>query len=281
MSNIGVVDIGSNTVRVVVYAGGEIVYNKAALSQIFAYTRDGKFLPEGTKWLAETITALCTAAPDCGKISAYATSAFRDLENRAEVAAEVERLTGIPVAVLSERDEAMCDFLALKSIGAADGTGIDLGGGSCQIVEFAGGELDSYVSLPIGCNRLAAGYVSGEMPRNEELLRIAAAVGDKISGFKNTEVLYAMGGTSKLALKVRKELSGIDSDDITPEELWEITRLSRTAEGFAAVRKAARERSKTAVVGFAIIAAIAEKLGAARISVCRASSREGFLLLKK
>lgn len=281
MNNVGVVDIGSNTVRAVVYSDGEIVYNKAALSRIFAYTRNGEFLSEGTKWLAETITALCAEAPACDKIRAYATSAFRDLKNRDEVAKEIEKITGIEVSILSECDEAMCDFLALKSIGVGSGTGVDLGGGSCQLVEFSDGELGSFVSLPIGCNRLAASYVRGEMPLESELLSIAELVKKEICGFKNADELYVLGGTSRLATKVRNELSGVDSSSITPEELWEIIRLSRTERGFAAVRRAARERSCSAVVGFAIIAAVAEKLGAKNIRVCKTSSREGFLLLKK
>lgn len=281
MNRVGVVDIGSNTIRAVVYENGEVIYNRAVLSRIFEFTDNGNFAEDGSLWLCGAINALCAAAPECETFYAYATSAFRDLKNGAEVAQAVLEATGTELCVLSEADEAMCDILALSDFGVTDGTGIDLGGGSCQIFEISGGKPGKFASLAIGCNRLCKQFVAGEMPTKDEIERLTAFAADKINGFKSVDTLCVLGGTSRLALKIRESLSGVRGTEISPSELWEIVGVSDTEKGISAIRAAAKERSGSATVGIAVIAALADKLGAKSVRVCKTSSREGFLIMKK
>lgn len=281
MNRVGVVDIGSNTIRAVVYEKGEVIYNRAVLSRIFEFTDNGSFTEEGGLWLCGAINALRASAPECETFYAYATSAFRDLKNGADVAAAVREATGTELCVLSEAEEAMCDIFALADFGVTNGTGIDLGGGSCQIFEISDGKPGKFASLAIGCNRLCKRFVAGEMPTKDEIKEIAAFVTDKVNGFKSVDTLCVLGGTSRLALKIRESLNGIRGTEITPSELCEIVGASDTERGLSAIRAAAKERSGSATVGIAVIAALADKLGAKTVRVCKTSSREGFLIMKK
>ncbi len=146
-----VVDIGSNSIRTMTAERAESGFGfscKAVYTTRLAEGLDKTGLLSQAAMRA-TLAVLADAAAlgraNGAALFAYATSAVRDAANRADFLLRAESALGVPVRVLSGREEARYAYL-----GATAGTGalIDIGGGSAQIVTETNAE-----SFPIGCVR--------------------------------------------------------------------------------------------------------------------------------
>jgi exopolyphosphatase/guanosine-5'-triphosphate,3'-diphosphate pyrophosphatase len=165
-----VLDIGSNTMRVVVFdISGESVktiFGKGMKSVIFENTQNGKLTEIGMAALSKAISDMCAMTEQFGcDYHAFATSAFRDLSNQQEVIDFIYKQNGIKIRVLSGEEEAECDYLGMRrETGAVRGLGVDLGGGSCQVITFDESGMTAAASLKLGTVRLKNTFVAGNIP---------------------------------------------------------------------------------------------------------------------
>jgi exopolyphosphatase / guanosine-5'-triphosphate,3'-diphosphate pyrophosphatase len=157
------IDIGSNSVRLVVYEGPRrapnIIFNEkllAGLGRDLAAT--GRIADESIKVAAKALARfqrLCEEM-QVASIRCVATAAVRDAENGADLIAKASRI-GLTVEILSGNEEAR--FAALGILSAfpdADGLVGDLGGGSLELAEVKDGNVVRCLSLPLGVLRVAA-----------------------------------------------------------------------------------------------------------------------------
>lgn len=281
-----VLDIGSNTIRAVVFEiiGGNFdkVYNKGIKSMLFDYTADGKLTQPGMDGLSAVISELCSLTADYGcSYHAFATSAFRDLINQQEVIDYISDKNGIKIHVFSGDEEAECDYLGIcGEIGAVNGIGIDLGGGSCQLLSFSEKGLTKALSLPLGTSRLKRRFVSGSLPTGEEGQRIYDYVLKEIASFAKADnsSMFAMGGSARAALAVKRTLcADMHADCISSEELGEFVEFSKTAGGEAFLKSVVKNRYDTVVVGMIIMSAIADYAGADYIKILDCGVRDGYV----
>lgn len=159
-----VVDLGSNSVRLVIYEGElrnpvQIFNEKAVLRLAKGITNTGR-LQEDALAQAETVLYRYTniaKAMGAGPVEVLATSAVRDAENgRDFVKSLTNRLPDIRVSVLSGEEEATLSAEGvLCGIPAANGILADLGGGSLELVELNAGSVGKAATLPVGVIRLA------------------------------------------------------------------------------------------------------------------------------
>ncbi len=224
MRKMGIIDIGTNTIRCVCYdiindinPFDELVFS----SEILNYTKDGKMCLEGILWLDEIIKKAMEFfdSKNITDVHAFATSAMRDVENFFEVSSFVEKR--VKIELLSEEEEAQCDFCALEYVlgNKCSGVGIDLGGGSMQALAFRDGELSFSKSFPIGVKRLYNKF--GEFKKENEksvLEYIKNIVGD----VPKDNFLYVMGGTGKKIGKILGSneflISELDNDALFCEK---------------------------------------------------------------
>ncbi len=165
-----VIDIGSNTVRLVVYSGPRRAPNvwlnekvTAQLGRDLATT--GKIPKEAQELALSGLTRFAAILDDLGvaDVATVATAAARDASNGAQFIAKVRKL-GLDPRVLSGVEEATA--AAFGVIGAFPGTkGIvaDLGGGSLELVAIENGTCHDGISLPLGTLRLPALQAGGEV----------------------------------------------------------------------------------------------------------------------
>jgi exopolyphosphatase/guanosine-5'-triphosphate,3'-diphosphate pyrophosphatase len=208
VTRVGIVDLGSNTVRLVVYACEE-EKSYRLVDQI----REPIRLAEGAAAAGRlSEAAMERALTALGLISDYihdmhladvkvvATSAARDVANGAEFIDSVRDL-GLEVDVLDGEQEAEYGVLAVANgFSFDDAWVVDLGGGSAQVSRmdhrtFAGG--DAY---PLGAVRLTELYLSTDPPAADEVERLRAAVkeqlADVVAGIRDKpDPLVAIGGT--------------------------------------------------------------------------------------
>jgi exopolyphosphatase/guanosine-5'-triphosphate,3'-diphosphate pyrophosphatase len=204
------IDIGSNTTRVLVAEPQE--GQLRTVMEQRAYTRIGKDAKRGGDITAEKIAEVAEVvatqvrlAEELGAeaIRTVATAAIRESTNRDEVAAEIGRVAGVSVKVLSDEEEGRLAFIgATKTLGhPVDGeiAVVDVGGGSSEIVSgtVAGGVSDVR-SFKIGSGSLAEDHLVNDPPSASEIRSLRDAIGDF---FEDIEVpqpdqAVAVGGSA-------------------------------------------------------------------------------------
>ena len=179
-----IIDIGSNTIRMAVYQiEGDtftMLMKRKHTAGLAGCLDDGRLTREGVDLTIKILGGFVDLidALGIGRVHAFATAALRTATNRAAVLAEIERRTGIRIRVLSGAEEAAYAFRgAAASIPYADGIMADIGGGSTEIVSFAGGTMQERWSLPLGSLALLRrAHVTGLFPTPAECAAIEADV---------------------------------------------------------------------------------------------------------
>lgn len=192
-----VIDIGSNTVRLVIYAGPlrapVVLWNEKVAPQLGrALTATGA-IPEDA--MEEALAALARyrhIVEDLGieQIDAVATAAARDASNGAEFLDRARR-AGLAVTLLEGAEEARLSALgAIAAFPRTRGTVADLGGGSLELVAVADGSCRDGVSLPLGTLRLP-----GLREKQDFSRRIAKMVEKARWSGPEPGPIYMIGGT--------------------------------------------------------------------------------------
>ncbi|GLR65607.1 exopolyphosphatase [Acidocella aquatica] len=164
LSRRAVVDLGSNSVRLVIYEGEarnpvQIFNEKAVIRLAKGMTKTGR-LDEAALEQTGTVLrryAAIARAMGASPFDVLATSAVRDAENGAEfVKLMTRRLPDMRINVLSgEQEAALSAEGVLCGIPGADGVLADLGGGSLELVRLESGRVGQAATIPVGVIRLA------------------------------------------------------------------------------------------------------------------------------
>lgn len=205
---IGVVDIGSNTVRLVVYDLPNrlpipIFNEKSQCALGLGLGQSGRLNPKGT---AEALRSLVrfvklAKAMEVEHLELVGTAAVRDASDGGEFVRRIEAQCGMPVHVLSGAEEARLAAVGLiNGVPRADGVLGDLGGGSLDLVSLKQGEVGTYATLPLGHLRLRE-RAEGNLERAR-----AVVAGDLATvgwlGETNGRRLYAIGGSWRALARI-------------------------------------------------------------------------------
>jgi exopolyphosphatase/guanosine-5'-triphosphate,3'-diphosphate pyrophosphatase len=172
---LGVLDVGSNTVHLLVvdaYHGAHpwpAYSEKSELRLAEKIGTDGKLTKAGAESLIEAVARARDAAAkhETEDLLAFATSAVRDATNSAAVLRRVREETGVDLQVLSGEAEAIMTFLAVRRwFGWSAGRilVLDIGGGSLELATGIDEEPDAALSLPLGAGRLTREWLHGDPP---------------------------------------------------------------------------------------------------------------------
>ena len=208
VDRIGIVDIGSNTVRLVVYDAPTrlpipIFNEKAQCALGSGIAKTGKLNPKGVTEALRSLARFVglARAMDVKHLEMVATAAVRGASDGNDFVELAERACGVPVHVLSGAEEARLAAVGVRhSVPNADGVMGDLGGGSLDLVSLNEGEIVSFATLPLGHIRLfeASG---GDRAKAREILATELAnvpwLGD-MSG----RTLYAVGGSWRALARI-------------------------------------------------------------------------------
>ncbi|MBS7298368.1 MAG: hypothetical protein KIG65_04740 [Eubacteriales bacterium] len=267
-----VIDIGTNTIRAVVYDEDmNEMFSQGVVSKLLDYTADGVLTVAGVIWLSNVVGTLSVMAEQFAvKPRAFATSAFRELKNADEVVAYIKDYTGTEITVLSGEEETECDFMSLQRL-AKNGVGIDLGGGSCQVIAFDTSEFSGN-SYPVGVKRIKNKFVSGILPNRTEMQNIYKYIKQEITINFKSDVLYIFGGTARAIEKLG------DKDVISIDDLDRLIALAFDENAENILRQKVKSRVDTVIVGAVIFRAIADAVGVKELKVVNCSVRDGFVL---
>ncbi len=198
---VGIVDIGSNTVRLVVYETHTklpipIFNEKVQCALAREMGKTGRLNPRGIDGALRSLARFSrlAAAMEVTRLELVATAAVREASDGVAFVEQVEAATGHPVHVLSGAEEARLAAVGLlNGVPDADGVLGDLGGGSLDLVGLDGGRIGNFATFPVGHLRLAED--AGWNRQKARLLIDSALEGLPWLAGMSGRSLYAVGGS--------------------------------------------------------------------------------------
>lgn len=226
--NVGVIDIGSNTIKLLVANEAGAVFKD--VYEVRLFSKD-KFIEDAVLATAvEAVDNLVEAAKQfrCTKIEVVATSAIREAENREAVVAAINKQIGQAVTILSGEDEARLIAEGIMNDPTISDTkeflAVDIGGGSLECIYCVDGMIKKAVSLPLGAVRVMNQFVKDvNLPLDVEtqlaIKHHVYAELEKASIVISPETLIVAGGG---AISVAKLILGGEEREITLEDLTKL-----------------------------------------------------------
>lgn len=281
---IGLIDIGSNSVRLMLWADGNTLYKKIKTTRLGDGLNFSPYLKtEACGRTAEAVAAFAKEAKDNGAdgVYAFATAAVRSCKNPEVFLNRVKALCGICVDVVSGQTEAA--LAASGALGGSDGGIIDVGGASTEVTVRLSGETVYFKSVDIGTVRIldAAG---------RDIEKIDQFIGTKISEYGDNDFssvkFYAVGGTASRLGAIKNNLLSYDPAIIggTVLSRTEICALAErlTATTVDEIRRTTVCGNSADVIGggAALMAAVMDKLKIDSVTVSESDNLEGYLNLK-
>ncbi len=201
-----VVDIGSNSVRLMVWADGKTLYKRVKTTRLGEGLALSPHLREGAmERTAQAVAEFCAEGRALGaECRAFATAAVRTAMNGGDFCARVKALCGVAADVVSGDEEALLGLSG--ALGERDGGIVDIGGASTEVCVRRGGELSFRVSLPVGAVRLFD--LCGE-----DRALLSGEIFPLVSGLPSLkgEKIYAVGGTASTLASVLLGLEEYDA----------------------------------------------------------------------
>lgn len=278
---IAVIDIGSNSVRLMLWADGKTLYKKLKSTRLGeGLSLAPRLLPQACERTVRAVAEfkLMAEADGAEKVYAFATAAVRSAENSELFTEKVSDMCGLKVDVISGEREAQIGLSG--ALGSSDGGIIDVGGASTEVTVRQGGKVVFAQSVNVGTVRIldAAG-------RNLE--NIDRFVGGKIKEFEQRDFsgikIFGVGGTASRLAAVKHGLKVYDAGIIDG------TSLSQTEVRAFAVRfsqmspeeiRATTLLTKSADLiggGAALLAAVMERFKISSITVSESDNLEGYV----
>ncbi|MFN7251236.1 MAG: exopolyphosphatase [Anaerobacillus sp.] len=239
--NIALIDIGSNSIRLVIFQLDTSGYYKEILNQKVVarlsshINESGNLTDKGISVLLNSLQKFqeITRTYELKKVKCLATAAIRQAKNQCEILATVTEATNFEIQVLSGYEEAFFGYLAVtNSTSIEDGVTIDIGGGSTEITLFKDRVLLNYHSFPFGAISLKQRFIKNETPTIDELTKLRIFLQNQFQSLPwLNEVgmpIVGIGGSSRnLSLihqrKTAYPLSGLHQYEMSYEAIKEIT----------------------------------------------------------
>ncbi|WP_216210757.1 Ppx/GppA phosphatase family protein [Amycolatopsis aidingensis] len=188
---LGVLDVGSNTVHLLVVDAHRGAHptpmhsEKTVLRLAEQITADGELSKRGAEELVHAVESARAAAArlGCEDVLAFATSAVREAKNVSTVLRKVAEETGVELQVLTGEDEARLTFLAVRrwyGWSAGQLLVLDIGGGSLEVAIGMDEAPELAASLPLGAGRITRTRFAHDPPRRSELVSTTAWLEDQL-----------------------------------------------------------------------------------------------------
>jgi len=291
-----VIDIGSNSGRVVVYQTHAQGYlrilasSRASLRLVRELDSTQRLSGDAEGRALDALRDFKAIALGAGasRVVALATSAVRDASNGRAFIRRVRSELGLPVRILSGDEEARYGFLgAVRGVPVSTGVLFDLGGGSLQLSRFRSRRLLRTWSLPLGALRMSDAFLRSDPPSRSEQRRLKDHVRGRLEragmrALARGEEVIGTGGTVRNLARIdgrarHYPLSQLHGYVLTRSALDDVAHLlaSRRLKKRASIQGLNDDRGDSIVGGSLVIQTLMELLDARRMWVSGQGVREG------
>lgn len=294
MEKYGVVDIGSNTVRLEVYDVNDqyvqLFFKKKEFLGLANYVEKHGLSEEGVRKTIEVLRDYISISNllDTKELFIFATAAIRNVKNSKEVINTIEKEINHHIDLISGEKEAELGFKVVSNrFGLDTAVNIDIGGGSTELSVYENGTFIISKSFPDGSLSLYREYVCGILPTESEI----KVMKDKIRNYIKTEKISdkprkkvcGVGGTMRLVNRIVAHYYEEDNDDIiNVKRLNKIYKklLDYDRDLIKLILRIAPERIHTVIPGMIILTELCNHLSVKAILVSNSGVREGYLVSK-
>lgn len=286
---VAIIDIGSNSIRLVVYQGSArlpaTLFNEKVMAGLGrSLGRTGAIDKDSLAMARGALARFASLAREMqvSELRTVATAAVREASNGHQLIAAAAAL-GLKVELLSGEEEATAAGLGvLSGIPDADGVVGDLGGGSLELVRVVAGTVTDRVSFPLGVLRLAAIRAEGKGALDRRVRRLIADAG--WTGRGRDLPFYLVGGSWRSLARLDVHMSGYPLPVLHqyPIAVEQVARLGRTLNQVAksrlrAIPNISGGRASTLRDATALLSSVLKHLGSSETIVSAFGLREGLL----
>ena len=223
---VGVVDIGSNSVKLLVLDGNDVVHRDSVVTRLGSgVNATGNLSDDSIAATRTRFSEIRTLLDHHGVTSAWAvaTAAVRNAANSASFVEMARNTLGFDVAIIDGVTEGSLSFLgAQRNLSLPPGSGpvtvVDIGGGSTEFAVGNPGETPRVISIPYGARNLTEKILRHDPPRPEELTNAIGAVIDEVDDvlreipeLESCERLVGVAGTVVTIAMVELGLHSYDA----------------------------------------------------------------------
>ncbi|VBB06914.1 ppx/gppa phosphatase [Lucifera butyrica] len=298
MQRIAIIDLGSNSARLIVMH----IYENGAYNLIY-HQKEGVRLSEGTtgentlrpEAISRAISALKTFSHMCSllkvdKVLAVATAAVRNATNGQEFVKLALEQTGIPLRIVSGEEEAKLGFIGvINSVDINDALLFDLGGGSTELTLIRNRRIEQSVSLPFGAVNLTEKFSTQDKVSENQLTELKIFINQKLDAYpwlKDIGLpIIGIGGTARNIAKMDQRRKNYPFPKLhnyrlgvySLEDLWKsIVRTSVNQRG--KIPGLSSERADLIVAGTTIVKCLFDATRSPNLIISGCGIREGLFL---
>lgn len=232
-----IIDIGSNTIRLVVYEYNHLeglreLGNFKTVARLRTYIQpNGEMSEQGIQLLVNTLKTFKEIMNDFDvmDIKITATAAIRQAKNNRMIIRHIEKETALKIELLTEEEEAYFGFLAVAhTMDTPSAVTIDIGGGSTEITLFENKKIIKAFSFPFGTVSLKQKFVSGDIMNAEEKKMLRQFVMDQFQQLNWIQQIglpvIGIGGSARNVAQIHQQLinypiSGVHQYELKGAEL--------------------------------------------------------------
>ena len=295
-----VIDIGSNTIRLVIYKknhSGSLkeAENIKTVARLRHYlNEENVLLPEGVELLIDILKGFKEIIQyhQISNIFCVATASIRQSKNQQDIVKLVKEQTGFDIQVFSEKEEAFFGFYAVSHTTPIDtGITIDMGGGSTEITYFKNRELQHFHSFPFGVVSLKEQFMKNDRMTDAErksLSEFLLSSLEQLPWLKNLQVpVVAIGGSARNIAQIDQNLkkypiAGIHQYVMSYEDLQQIQNYLEklTVEQLEKVEGLSKDRADIIVPSLEMFVKLCEYSQSYSFMFSRKGLRDGISIKK-
>ena len=288
---LGVIDIGSNSVRLVIYEGATRaatpVFNEKILCGLGrSVATTGRLGKEGVERALAALARFHGIARvlNVKNMRAIATAAVRDAADGPEFIAAAERATGVKIEILSGEKEAQLAAFGIR-MGFVDPDGVagDLGGGSLELIDITKDTLNGAATLPLGGLRLID-------TTGDKLDKAAVLIDEQLARLPwlqkgRGRPFYAVGGTWRALAKLLmaqsnyplRVMQGYSVPAAQAVALCESIRRAKKVSDIPFISEIAKARREVVPYGALVLEKLLRAMGSSHVVFSVFGIREGLL----
>lgn len=289
LSRVGVVDVGSNSIRMVVFDGAArspaYFYNEKVMAGLGARMAEtGRLNPEGVERGLAALRRFAALARGMGidPLTCVATAAIREAEDGPDFKARAERETGMRMHVIDGEEEARLSAQGVL-LGWPDARGLvcDIGGNSMELAEVADGRIGRRVSSQLGPFRLQQ-VSGGKDGLRKHVRKVMSGLAEAMG--TDHERIYLVGGSWRAIARLDMERTGypmtvLHEYRMTPEAVADTVKWINANDPSDLRGSAGLSSSRMELVPLAsgVLTQLVETFRPAELAVSSYGIREGLL----
>lgn len=288
-----VIDIGSNTIRLQIYAVDEnnnidSLLNKKAVAGLSSYVEDGLMTKKGADKLVNVLNKFIYIVDHLKIESLYlfATAALRNAKNSKQILAYVEEKVGKKIELISGEEEARLGYLGIREeYNISNGYIVDIGGGSVEISLVEDNKVVYATSLKNGALSYYKNYSNDILLNKKAATNIKKAIRmdlekNKVKRFNKSLPIYGLGGSIRACGNISQEYFDLPSNSHLYKDSLKSLRKdlqNKDPELTKTILQVVPERIHTIGPGAIVLYEIFRYLNASDLYISKNGVREGYL----